>query len=265
MHSAARRACAARVLLRFSNPYQAYRGDPLGISGERVSLDIGGPANAARVLNAMRHSVASIRDRVPGDRTGGTGGAFVFEDRTQKQSAPVRLPPFPSGMGLFMPAAPAAQGDAGLAEAARLRRREVTVDTERLARLATATRPVAAPALVLNLFDDVVLTAIVERRTPTFSGGHALSGRLQGIDSGTLTLVVNGAVVAGTVWTPAEAFRIRPAGPGRHVITQAGRRGKGCIHGKRRIPPEPRPYGQSTGEEDVRCGGRRRGGVDDRV
>ena len=81
-----------RGLLRFSNPYQAYRGDPLGISGERVSLDIGGPANAARVLNAMRHSVASIRDRVPGDRTGGTGGAFVFEGRTQKQSAPVRLP-----------------------------------------------------------------------------------------------------------------------------------------------------------------------------
>ena len=35
-------------------------------------------------------------------------------------------------------------------------------------------------------------------------------------------LVVNGAVVAGTVWTSAEAFRIRPAGPGRHVITQAG-------------------------------------------
>ena len=212
-----------RGLLRFSNPYQAYRGDPLGHLG-RASV----PRyrrSGERGARSQRH--AAFGGEYPGsgarrpDRR--NGRAFVFEDRTQKQSAPVRLPPFPSGMGLFMPAAPAAQGDAGLAEAARLRRREVTVDTERLARLATATRPVAAPALVLNLFDDVVLTAIVERRTPTFSGGHALSGRLQGIDSGTLTLVVNGAVVAGTVWTPAEAFRIRPAGPGRHVITQAGR------------------------------------------
>ena len=211
-----------RGLLRFSNPDQAYRGAPLGIPGERMSFDVGGPANAARVLNAMRHSVASLRDRVPGDRNGGMGEAFVFEDGAQTQSAPARLPAFPSGAELFAEVTPATQADAGLAEAATLRRREVTVDTERLARLATATRPFAAPALVLNLFDDVVLTAIVERRTPTFSGGHALSGRLQGIDSGMLTLVVNGAVVAGTVWTPAEAFRIRPAGPGRHVITQAG-------------------------------------------
>ena len=117
------------------------------------------------------------------------------------------------------------RGDAGLAEAARLRRREDTVNTERLARLATATRPVAVPALVLNLLDDVVLTAIVERRPPTLSGGHALSGRLQGIDSGTLTLVVNGAVVAGTVLDACGSVP-HPARAGMSSPRPAGRRGK---------------------------------------
>ena len=65
------------------------------------------------------------------------------------------------------------------AEAASLRRREVVVDPERLARLATATRPVAAPALVLNLFDDIVLTATVERRTPAMRCPAACKGSIR--------------------------------------------------------------------------------------
>ena len=75
-------------------------------------------------------------------------------------------------------------------------------------------------ALRLNLFDDVVLTGMIDRRTPTYSGGYALSGRLAGVAGGSVTLVVNGSVVAGTVRIPGTTYRIRPAGSGRHAILQ---------------------------------------------
>ena len=41
-------------------------------------------------------------------------------------------------------------------------------------------------------------------------GGHVLSGRLAGFEWGTLTLVVNGDVVAHTVRTLEATYRIRP-------------------------------------------------------
>ena len=101
-----------------------------------------------------------------------------------------------------------------------LRRREVAVDLGRLAGAPAEVWPSGPPTVTLNLFDDVTLTGIVERRTPTFSGGHALSGRLAGVGSGTMTLVVNRNVVAGTVRTPTATYRIRPAGVGRHAVIQ---------------------------------------------
>ena len=37
---------------------------------------------------------------------------------------------------------------------------------------------------------------------------------------GTMTLVVNGEVVAGTVRTPEATYRIRPTGAGLHAVSQ---------------------------------------------
>lgn len=73
--------------------------------------------------------------------------------------------------------------------------------------------------LTLNLFDDTVFTAHVQSATPT-RAGYALSGRLIGEPFGTMTLVVNGAVVAGTVRTLEATWRIRTAGAGLYRIRQ---------------------------------------------
>ena len=83
---------------------------------------------------------------------------------------------------------------------------------------ATETSP-TPQTLVLNLFDDVVFTGIVEHVEPT-SSGHALQGRLDGVGLGTFTLVVNGRVVIGTVRTPDAVYTIRTAGDGTYVIHQ---------------------------------------------
>ena len=80
-------------------------------------------------------------------------------------------------------------------------------------------KPTEPKTLVLNLFDDVVFTGIVEHVEPTASG-HTLWGKLDGVGLGTMTLVVNGSVVVGTVRTPDAVYSIRTAGDGKYVIRQ---------------------------------------------
>ena len=133
--------------------------------------------------------------------------------------------------GLFREVAPAAAAIApGLPTAPdsiTLRRRLVAIDFGQLTPSAdtAAAVPGGAPAarsgvLTLNLFDDASFTGLVRSVAPTFSGGYSLSGPLAGVEMGTMTLVVNGEVVAGSVWTPAATYRIRPAGAGLHAVSE---------------------------------------------
>ena len=79
--------------------------------------------------------------------------------------------------------------------------------------------PPKAQSLVLNLFDDVVFTGIVEHVEPTASG-HTLWGSLDGVELGTMTMVVNGSIVVGTVRTLGGVYTIRTTGDGTYVIRQ---------------------------------------------
>ena len=204
-------------IMRFSNPNQTYLGDPLGVPGDKRTRAVDGPADAVRTLNFTRHSVASFRSRASGNQL--TMSSTLPQARsTVRTSAAVMPAP---GAGLFRAIAPneretTSQRAGGVLDRATLRRREVSVDIQTLARVARG----GNTALRLNLFDDVVLMGIIKRRTSTYSGGYALSGRLAGVLGGTVTLVVNGSVVAGTVRLPGATYRIRPAGEGRHAIMQ---------------------------------------------
>ena len=82
-------------------------------------------------------------------------------------------------------------------------------------------RGTEAPAVVtLNLFDDVVHEGLIEWTAPTFSGGYSISGRLADNPLGTVTLVVNGDVVAGTVRTLGGTYRIRSVGGGLYAVSE---------------------------------------------
>ena len=100
----------------------------------------------------------------------------------------------------------------------------------------------AAPSgvLTLNLFDDASFTGLVQSVAPTFSGGYSLSGPLAGVEMGTMTLVVNGEVVAGTVRTPEATYRIRPAAGGLHAVSEVD---------LSRLPPSGNPFRGGRGEE----------------
>ena len=205
------------TILRFSNPNQTYLGDPLGMPGDDRTLAVNGPADAVRTLNLTRHSVASWRPRASGIQM--TMSSTLSQARSMvRTGGGATLVP---GGGLFRAVAPNERGatsqrTGGALDHATLRRREVSVDVGRLARVPSG----GSTALRLNLFDDMVLMGIIERWAPTYSGGYALSGRLAGVVEGSVTLVVNGSVVAGTVRMPGATFRIRPAGAGRHAIMQ---------------------------------------------
>ena len=78
----------------------------------------------------------------------------------------------------------------------------------------------AEPTLVLNLFEDVAFRAHVESEAPTFSGGYSLSGRLAGEPLGSVTLVVNGDIVAGTVRTVRGTYSIETAAGGLYAVSE---------------------------------------------
>ena len=88
--------------------------------------------------------------------------------------------------------------------------------------------PEPRPALTFNLFDDVVVTAIVEHTAPTYSGGYSVSGRLVNEPLSTLTLVVNGETVAGTVRRVGETYHIRSVGEGRYAISEVAESPLNC-------------------------------------
>ena len=79
--------------------------------------------------------------------------------------------------------------------------------------------PPSRQKLMFNLFDDVVFTGIVEHVEPTASG-HALWGSIEGVELGTMTMVVNGSIVVGTVRTLDGVYTIRTAGDGTYVIRE---------------------------------------------
>ena len=84
----------------------------------------------------------------------------------------------------------------------------------------SSTTPTPGTTLIFNLFDDTVVTGIVEWTEPTFSGGYSISGRLVDDPLGTLTLVVNGERIVGTVQTLEGTYRIRSVGAGRSTVSE---------------------------------------------
>ena len=179
-----------------------------------------------------------------------TNAVLASEPASEGTPTPTATPtpePTPEPAPTRMPTVPTAPSDGNAGEAQpgglfskiegepppssgveTLASRLVEIDFGQLARVTKPpdgpkTRAVGKPAtpqtLVLNLFDDVVFTGIVEHVEPT-SSGHVLWGRLDGVELGTMTLVVNGSVVAGTVRTPDAVYTIRTAGDGAYVIRQ---------------------------------------------
>jgi len=88
-----------------------------------------------------------------------------------------------------------------------LRHRLARIDFARLEATRSALQDGEPAAITLNLFDEVTFKAVNLRTSPT-SAGYSISGSLEGIHLGTVTLVVNGPIVTGSVRTPLATYTI---------------------------------------------------------
>ena len=91
-----------------------------------------------------------------------------------------------------------------------IRQRLAVADLRQFAEARRRVRQGPPARLALNLWRDAKFDALIDRTART-SAGYSLSGRLVGVPQGTATLVVNGDVLVGTVWTPAGLYDVRTA------------------------------------------------------
>jgi hypothetical protein len=100
----------------------------------------------------------------------------------------------------------------------------------------------AEGTLTLNLFDDLVMAASLDRVEPSYGGGHTWVGRVQGEPFSTVALVVTEGMMAGTVASPQGLFKIGYAGDGVHAVREVD---------PSAFPPEAGPFPVSLPESQA--------------
>lgn len=130
----------------------------------------------------------------------------------------------PGDFGMFLPVAEL--DTAGLAarslndDSIVIRARRVNIDTSALMPLTDVLdRGAALPVLRLNLFQNVVIGAMVESVDLTASG-YSWSGAVAGDPLGSVAMAVNGDVVSGTIRTQGRVYLIQHDGAGLHSIRE---------------------------------------------
>lgn len=97
--------------------------------------------------------------------------------------------------------------------------------------------------LDLNLFDDVLLTAVRDRLENDGSGGFAWMGYIDGVDGSEVTLVVDNEKLSGTIKVPPDfLYQVQPVEKGVHVIREVDLKA---------LPEDADPSAQERSRGDV--------------
>jgi hypothetical protein len=97
-------------------------------------------------------------------------------------------------------------------------------------------------SLILNLFDDAVHTALLDRVEYISGRDFAWLGHLEGEPYSQVVFVVGDGVLVGNISTPGAFFQVRYAGNGVHAISEIDQSG---------FPPELPPVPAPVGAADV--------------
>ena len=138
-----------------------------------------------------------------------------------------------------------------------IRARHVSIDTSVLTPLTDVLdRGGTLPVLRLNLFQNVVVGAMVEAVDLTASG-YSWSGAVAGDPLGSVAVAVNGNVVSGVVRTQGRVYLIRHEGVGQHSIREVDQSGlpEGAPplvpRSLTTVDPEPRAFVDDPGRVDI--------------
>ena len=69
----------------------------------------------------------------------------------------------------------------------------------------------------LNLFDDVTLTAVMERTESVAAGSHSFIGRVAGIEQSSVILSVCDGIMSGSITLPGASYQVPYSGEGVHA------------------------------------------------
>ncbi|MCP4541020.1 MAG: hypothetical protein GY832_28120 [Chloroflexi bacterium] len=97
-----------------------------------------------------------------------------------------------------------------------------------------------ADVLELNLFEDVAFTAILDRAKSNPSGSLSWIGHLEGVEYGSVILVVKDGVMVGSVKMPGALYQVRYVGDGVHAIHEMD---------SAAFPPELEPMSAAASED----------------
>ena len=100
----------------------------------------------------------------------------------------------------------------------------------------------SAGVLVLNLFDDVTFTAMLETAESNPSGSLSWMGHLVGVEHGSVVLVVKNEVMVGSVNMPGAFYRVSYVGDGVHAISEMN---------SAAFPPELEPIPVTPSDDEL--------------
>jgi hypothetical protein len=85
-------------------------------------------------------------------------------------------------------------------------------------------KPAPEHIILLNLFDDVTLKAVLDRHEVRSDKSFTWFGHVEGSEYSQVTLVVEDAVLVGNINVQDTFYQIRYAGNGVHVVYQVDHR-----------------------------------------
>ncbi len=74
--------------------------------------------------------------------------------------------------------------------------------------------------LKLNLFDDVALTAVIDKTESVSTGGRSFLGRIADVEGSFVVLSVFDGIMAGNITVPGAFYQVRYVGEGVHAVYQ---------------------------------------------
>ncbi|MBA4421920.1 MAG: hypothetical protein C0390_02320 [Syntrophus sp. (in: bacteria)] len=74
--------------------------------------------------------------------------------------------------------------------------------------------------LKLNLFDDVALTAVIDKTESVSAGSHSFIGHVADIDESSVILAVYDGIMSGNITVPGAFYQVRYVGGGVHAVYQ---------------------------------------------
>jgi hypothetical protein len=99
-----------------------------------------------------------------------------------------------------------------------IRHRFVTVNVQSITGVRKSNQYTGS--LELNLFDDAIFKAVLDRREVRSETSVVWLGHIEGVENSQVTLAAEGGIIAGNIRIRESLYQVRYIGEGTHVIYQ---------------------------------------------